>query len=393
MIGIDKVKKVIVLILKFISSFFPKKKKVLIASADGYRGNAKALAESISSNTDWPILWVSVNRRSEVSYQSANIPYVKAYSIQFWMALFSSKWLVSTHGELGRFKAFRGQCFVNLWHGIMLKKLGNMWSSDEGAYLAGVCNNADITTTNSAFVSGLFALCFNAPLWKMNETGSPRNDWLLDDVVGAQKLKQVLGRSYEKAVLYCPTHRKSEGKGRVQESLWCYEDFKVKYLNAEFLDYLERKNIVFVVKLHPFEESKLSLDEFSSTGRVVVITGEALDKEGIDLYEVLAGFDALITDYSSIYIDYLLTGKPVIFMTDDLDQYRSNRGFVFDMYEELTPGPKLACSEDFAGVVDKCLSDASFFDEKRGSVLKLLNSASPSYSENVVRLMEQFDGK
>jgi CDP-glycerol glycerophosphotransferase (TagB/SpsB family) len=55
---------------------------------------------------------------------------------------------------------------------------------------------------------------------------------------------------------------------------------------------------------------------------------------------MLPRLDALITDYSSIYFDYLLLDRPVLFFPYDLERYREDeRGFYFE-YEEVTPGPK-----------------------------------------------------
>ena len=54
---------------------------------------------------------------------------------------------------------------------------------------------------------------------------------------------------------------------------------------------------------------------------------------------VLGIFDLLVTDYSSIYIDYLLTEKPIVFLPYDKEQYLEGRGMNFG-YDEVTPGPK-----------------------------------------------------
>ncbi len=385
-------KRIIIGCIKTISLLFRKKNQVLIASSDGYRGNARALAEYIQSQTDWSVLWIAVNTRSADSLSAANMAYDKVYSVSFWLKIFTSRWLVSTHGELGRFKTFRGQYFINLWHGIMLKNLGYMWSPEEGSRTDGVCNIADITATNSPFVSGLFALCFNMPLSTMNITGSPRNDWLLDAQRASERLTVVLGRKCARSILYCPTHRKAEGKGFAAESSWNYGSFKEKYLTPDFYEYLEEQDALFVVKLHPFEESNLTLDEIASKKRVVVLTGQMLDEKHIDLYEILAGFDLLITDYSSMYIDYLLTGQPVLFMADDLEEYKKSRGFVFDMYDDLTPGPKVTESHQLLSELKTMLTDTSYYEAERTRVNGLLNSAQAPFCGNIVELMVAQDG-
>ncbi|HCF38358.1 MAG TPA: hypothetical protein DER56_04685, partial [Thermosipho africanus] len=60
-----------------------------------------------------------------------------------------------------------------------------------------------------------------------------------------------------------------------------------------------------------------------------------------DVYTFLNLLDILMTDYSSIYFDFLLWNRPIIFFPYDLEYYRDeDRGLIFD-YEDFTPGPKV----------------------------------------------------
>jgi CDP-glycerol glycerophosphotransferase len=64
-----------------------------------------------------------------------------------------------------------------------------------------------------------------------------------------------------------------------------------------------------------------------------------------DINDLLAVTDVLITDYSSVMFDFAPTGRPMLFFTYDLEQYRDQlRGFYFD-FEAQAPGPLLATSE------------------------------------------------
>ena len=55
-------------------------------------------------------------------------------------------------------------------------------------------------------------------------------------------------------------------------------------------------------------------------------------------YDFLNVVDVLITDYSSIYFDYLLLNRPIIFHMPDLEEYQKKRGFILDPLDEWTPG-------------------------------------------------------
>ncbi len=76
------------------------------------------------------------------------------------------------------------------------------------------------------------------------------------------------------------------------------------------------------------------------------VPGFAFDVTGYpDIGDLLLVTDVLITDYSSVMFDFAPTGRPMLFFTYDLEQYRDHlRGFYFD-FEAAAPGPLLASSE------------------------------------------------
>jgi CDP-glycerol glycerophosphotransferase (TagB/SpsB family) len=80
-----------------------------------------------------------------------------------------------------------------------------------------------------------------------------------------------------------------------------------------------------------------------------VLTQGDLERQGLTLYPALAAFDALITDMSSVWVDYLLLDKPMVFAFPDSDQYRNGRGLNLEPYDQWVPGP-------FAQDVDSLLS-------------------------------------
>ena len=83
------------------------------------------------------------------------------------------------------------------------------------------------------------------------------------------------------------------------------------------------------------------------------------------------------------------TKETIIFMVDDLGEYNSNRGFVLDMYEELTPGPKVCKNTDLVKEIGLCLSNNSYYEAERVKANKLLNSAPAPYSRNIIKLMQK----
>ncbi len=91
-----------------------------------------------------------------------------------------------------------------------------------------------------------------------------------------------------------------------------------------------------------------------------------------DIGELYLAADVLVTDYSSAMFDFAVTGKPMLFYTYDLDEYKSLlRGFYFDLAPEA-PGPLLPTSPE---VLD---------------ALRDIDAVSERYAERYARFRERF---
>ena len=92
--------------------------------------------------------------------------------------------------------------------------------------------------------------------------------------------------------------------------------------------FLEKVNAVYLIKAHLIEQ-RLNFKEYKNIRLV--------DKTA-DIQELALISDLLVTDYSSIFFDYLLTMKPIIFFAHDLKKYEEEKGFYYN-YEDIVPGP------------------------------------------------------
>ena len=185
---------------------------------------------------------------------------------------------------------------------------------------------------------------FEAEEKKMFLAGGPRNDYLFD----CGRLP-VVYQSEGKKVMWLPTFRHGIGLNESSKDIPIITKDNI-YSLEEFLN--KRKMRLFI-KAHPLQENGLrELYTSNTSDTIVLLSDDDLRKNEITLYEMLGNMDALITDYSSVYFDYLLLNRPIGFAVDDFDEYNINRGFAFDNPIDYMPGPKMRSLQDLFVFLD-----------------------------------------
>lgn len=179
-------------------------------------------------------------------------------------------------------------------------------------------------------------------------TGYPKEDWLFHPV--EESFSQLLGAPEAKRyIMWLPTFREAEGHlANLNEYSVGKETGlpvvdtveKLKKLN----DLLISEETVIVIKLHPFQKrSAVKCEGFS---HIVLIENEDLDRMDIPINRLLGKADALISDYSSAAVDYLILDRPMGFLLEDVEEYEKSRGFVFDPIRDYIPGAELFDFDD-----------------------------------------------
>lgn len=231
---------------------------------------------------------------------------------------------------------------INMWHGVPLKKINmdNIFDKVRHPenklqkakwYLRRLSDEkpSHYVLTTSEYLRPIFSSAFATE--NVIVEGYPRNDVLIGgikrnilSVIENDTIKTIKDKKEDhKIILYMPTFRESE------KEFFNIMDMKV------FNKYLEENHFLFCVKLHP--KSKLR-EQFANliSNNIIVIDPFA------DPYSFLAETDLLITDYSSIYFDYLYLNKPIIFFNYDLNEYLSESRELYFNYEDMTPGIKVS---------------------------------------------------
>lgn len=263
--------------------------------------------------------------------------YVKSL-LGFW-CYFRSEVLVIQNGDA---KLFffplllnpKTKFILNLWHGIPLKRLNRQVKQYQKNRSSFQYQKMSALIVCSEFERLLMASCFFMDLDNLWVTGTPRNDEMLRVEYPDDTLKEYKDK---KVILYAPTWREYGNK----TSFFPFDDFN----ETELIEFLDKHDLYLFLRGHRLEMDLLQ-DQYSSliekTNRIVLADQKKYPNIPV-LLQLSAG---LITDYSSIYLDYLLLNRPIIFTPYDLKEYQNYRGFLFD-YETHTPGSKVFTQQDF----------------------------------------------
>lgn len=368
-------------LLSWCNRIIPKKKMISFSSYPDYSDNARSLYEWLINHenkgifSDHKYIW-HVDNMEGVNLGNGTRVVKKRTISSFWFFM-RSDFVISTHGLYNAIKTSKTQTNILLWHGMPLKKIGYLYDED----VKNGIQCADYYTVTSKLFKDLFKLVFHAHESQILITGQPRNDELFDDeeeVTNA--IKYLLG---DKIIFYMPTYRKSNIH-RAKNGLSLSQDNMIYGATTEqwkaISVSLKKEGYVLVIKPHPMElrEHEMSFN----IENIKVIDNDWLVKHSLTLYKVLARTEILVTDYSSVYIDFLLLNRPIIFVVSDIDSYTETRGFVFDDVTEYMPGPIIRSITDLPTALKSC----SNYSSERGRVNCLFNDVLDGTScENVIK--------
>lgn len=206
---------------------------------------------------------------------------------------------------------------------------------------------------------------------KYDITGNPRTDiLLLED--GRKNLEKLLGVSLEnkKIIFNMPTFHVHENTNIASGSRKLNDSMKIENFDyEEFNEFLGKNNMICISKVHHGEERTVtSKTENRNLDNMVFISNEDLDKVNLDLYEILNAADMLITDYSSIYGDFLFMDKPTIFVNTDMKLYEKERGIILQPYDFWAAGPKVDDQVELTEEILNCINDRNYYKKERNTI-------------------------
>ena len=323
------------------------KNKVVFSSyyGKGYGDNPKAIAERLRrENGKLQLVWLVKDAAAAATIPSdIKCVYYDSPMAPFHLAT-ARVWVDNCRKAYWYKK--KGQYYLHTWHGLGIKKVEADVEDKLGEGYVKIAKKdskaIDAIVSEGVYMSKIYqtAFWYNGPVL---EWGSPRNDVVLDPEE-SQKAEMAVRNAYglqrhEKVVLYAPTFRKDQS------------------LEPYSLDWERLKNACqarfggefrVMVRLHP---------NISAKSHLLRIGPDVIDATGYgDMQELLACADVVVSDYSTLMIDFSLSGKPCFRYAVDIEEYKKDRDFYFDL--EKIPYPLGRSNDEFEKILLNFDADA-----------------------------------
>lgn len=322
-----------------------------------YADSPKSIYEYMISNDkykDYKFVWFFTDPDSyKYLEDNSNTMVLKYKSSDYFKYYSMAGYWISNSRVMYILKKKKGQKYIQCWHGTPLKRLGfdievtggnamNSVKDIQDKYFSDA-KLYDYMVSPSKFVTDKYKSAFNLsasnPNVKIIEKGYPRNDFISNfsdnDVKRIKKSLEI--KTNKKIILYAPTWRDNQhesGLGYVYQSPVDF-DYLKKKLGKEY---------IILFRAHYFVANSFNFDKYK--GFVYDVSKYS------DINDLYVISDLLITDYSSVFFDYSILKRPIIFYMYDLDDYK---GKLRDFYINLSelPGEIVKTDKELVLEVEK----------------------------------------
>lgn len=335
-------------------------------------------------NEKYEFVWLSENagQYNKADYKNTSfINYTKSAKsftekLRTMHYISTAKALVYSNQLLGTY----GKNRVSLWlqHGMPLK-------ASNGTYC--IKNECTAALCVSEFFRDNFSSDARVDTDKMIFMGFPRNDLLL---TANDSLEKFGFEKYDKVIFWLPTFRqriagaksKKVGEFEMEVKGTGIPAIDTKEEMEKVNEYLKANNCLLVLKPHPVQD--LSVMKETSLSNFFIISDNDLKEKGIQLYELLGKCDAMITDYSSVYYDYLLTDNPIGLTIGDIDEYIAKRGFVYKKPLDILKGEYICDTDELITFLSNVKNNNDIAKEERTKIKDMIHTIQDASSAEMV---------
>lgn len=316
-----------------------------------------------------PVYWLTSDSPDSVDWLISNadmrfpVRRLRKDSMRAHLAYITARYVFFTHGLYGSPEPPRHKTFVNLWHGDGPKR------SKRFAYI-----RSTFAVAGTRLWGEQRPVYFGVAEEGVLVTGNPRVDQFARPP-GDETMRELGLDPQERLVLWMPTYRQTEYRGRRMAAVRNWADAhelsqsdSVRQLFEQVGQAAHRLGVTVAVKPHP-----LDADRYAALG-LPVINGDDLGRVHTTVYQLLGRSHGLITDYSSVWTDYLAMDRPLGFYCPDIEEYEAVRGLNVEGYRDLIPGPLLQSISDFERFLHECLHESPESRDRRARSIELVGA-------------------
>lgn len=282
-----------------------------------------------------------------------------------FMLFLTSKFVFLDTGNM-RMKPSKNQTVLYMDHGLPFKWAG-IGRDTASIPLDMLMPVTSFLSTSSQF-DKMYRDCYCLNQNQLIRCGRPRTDAFYKKDSHLSEIG-IDVEKYSKIIIWMTTYRIPKDMRCVDtnNSNWSSTELpiltdmsKINSINK----YLREIGYLLVIKIHA--SSVFNENSITNLSNVKLIQDEDFASKGLQIYDLIKDFDCLITDYSSVFMDYSITEKPMIFITDDFEEFNQLRGFFFDDPLSFLPGPKVNNYDELLGAISSIdINEKEYASERK----------------------------
>jgi hypothetical protein len=293
--------------LRLLSLVFPQSRSVVVSAFPDTEGNGLEVARALVRRYDGQVVWLQEGGVPLAEAHAAEgMTVVPKASLRGLLHYLRAEVVFFTHGLYGSPQPTGRKPIVNLWHGDGPKDIrpdGQVSALIASSYLVG----------STRLFSSFQGEAFGIPTARVLVTGNPRTDqfWQPAPTARLQQLGITGG-----FVVWMPTFRQARAVGAMRVRPQSVAEVDEGPELDVLLNGLRERGLQLVIKPHPLDANR------RLWAGAVTVSEQDLERTGVSLYGLLGQSRGLVTDYSSVWVDYLLLDRPLAFLVPDRGSYQ-----------------------------------------------------------------------
>lgn len=382
-------------IMKFFTKYIKVNEKyILFVSSPDFSDNSKVLYNyyrKLKEYEDYKFIWLISRNSNHKKYKEKNTKFIKENSfyhrgknLKAIYYISKCKLIFFTHSSpFESMKKKKEQIIINLWHGCGYKNTQNKGKPYIERY-----------PFDYALVPGKIFVETKSKMWgcskdRVVDIGYPRYNLFYMQDNNAEKIINEMKKN-NKLVMWMPTFRKTGNNYYPEESI--KEEYELPLLKSDqdltnLNKICKKYQITLLIKRHPmqveYQCEKLKLSN------IFFISNTFFEDNKIELYSLLRYTNGLITDYSSIAIDYLLLDKPIGFTLDDFESYEKTRGFAFENPKKYMPGQHIYNYDDMKSYIIDIGNNQDKYKKNRKEIIDEVHNKCNDYCQRIIEFISK----